>query len=138
MEEENRFEEAEKKYKQKRNYTEIVLGFLALIASVYYAYTSFYEPTYSSKKLPKTKIVPKIVAQVKNVSTQQQNVSSQHSKQEQTKEELECPAPLPEIPISLNNSFEKKIILANFSEEKFGKSVKKTKPKQYKPNWSLK
>ena len=109
MEEENRFEEAEKRYKQEHNYTKIILGFLALIASAYYAYISFYEPTYLSKKLPKTKVVPKAVVQ--NTTAKQQNTSSQQPKQKETKQELECPAPLPEISISLNNSFEKKLCL---------------------------
>ena len=79
MEEENRFEEAEKRYKQEHNYTKIILGFLALIASAYYAYISFYEPTYLSKRLPKTKVVPKAVVQ--NTTAKQQNTSSQQPKQ---------------------------------------------------------
>ena len=93
MEEENRFEKAEQSYKQKRNYSKIVLGTIALIAVMYYAYTNLYQnkAIYSLIKMPKVKTVPKTVAKetkhhaVQKPTAQQTKKQTQQKKEEKTK-----------------------------------------------------
>jgi len=145
MEEENRFEKAEQSYKQKRNYSKIVLGTIALIAVMYYAYTNLYQnkAIYSLIKMPKVKTVPKTVTkETKHHAVQKPTVqqTKKQTKVQKEARELECPAPLPDISISLNNSFKKKIMLVDFAKN--DKSSKRkhvaTQKVQPKPNQDVK